>query len=157
MKLNRLTDYAVLILWRLSQPAKSGELTDNKGNRIMSAPSLSEETIVPLPTVSKIVKMLAKQGLVNSVRGSNGGSSLAKDSASITVAQIIEAIEGPLSLTACVEEGGEVCEHTKLCGMSGNWDKVNDQVLAVLNSIPLDDMVPKPLSFLDPETFTPKE
>lgn len=148
MKLNRLTDYAVLVLWRLSQAPKSGEATDKNGARMLAAPALADETIVPLPTVSKVLKLLSRAGILLSSRGVNGGYSLSRAPEDISVADIIGAIEGPLSLTACVDDGETVCEHTAICGMSGNWDRVNRKVLAVLESIDITEMAPKPADFL---------
>lgn len=153
MKLNRLTDYAVLVLWRLSQAPKPSEIKvtpsaaqSSENLRVLSAAMISEETVVPLPTVSKVLKLLQKQGLLRSIRGVNGGYCLARAAQDISVADIIEAIEGPLALTACVEDEG--CTHTKLCGMSGNWDFVNQAVLETLRAISLTNMSPKPLSFM---------
>lgn len=148
MKLNRLTDYAVLVLWRLSQAPSQEEAKDKKGARMMAAPTLADETVVPLPTVSKVLKLLSRAGLLSSSRGVNGGYSLARPPEDISVADIIGAIEGPLSLTACVDDGETVCEHTSICGMSGNWDRVNRKVVAVLESINLTEMAPKPADFL---------
>ena len=147
MKLSRLTDYAVLLLWRMSQGARSHE-SSREGFRILSATTLAEETIVPLPTVAKVLKSLCKAGLLHSARGATGGYSLAKPAAEISVADIIRAIEGPVALAACVEDEG--CEHSGLCGMSGNWDVVNEAVLNALNSINLMQMTPRPVSFLEP-------
>lgn len=148
MKLNRLTDYAVLVLWRLSQAPGNGEAKDKKGARMLAAPALADETVVPLPTVSKVLKLLSRAGLLASSRGVNGGYSLACAPEEISVADIIGAIEGPLSLTACVDDGESVCEHTAICGMSGNWDRVNRKVLAVLESINLTEMAPQPADFM---------
>jgi FeS assembly SUF system regulator len=148
MKLNRLTDYAVLVLWRLNQAPGKDEGKDKKGARMMAAPALADETVVPLPTVSKVLKLLSRAGLLASSRGVNGGYSLARAPEDISVADIIGAIEGPLSLTACVDDGETVCEHTSICGMSGNWDRVNRKVLAVLEGINLTEMAPKPADFL---------
>ncbi len=115
---------------------------------MMAAPTLADETVVPLPTVSKVLKQLSRAGLLASSRGVNGGYSLARAPEEISVADIIGAIEGPLSLTACVDDGETICEHTSICGMSGNWDRVNRKVLAVLESIKLTEMAPKPMDFL---------
>lgn len=121
---------------------------DKNGARMLAAPALADETVVPLPTVSKVLKLLSRAGLLLSSRGVNGGYSLARAPNEISVADIIGAIEGPLSLTACVDDGDTVCEHTAMCGMSGNWDRVNRKVLAVLESIDLTEMAPKPADFM---------
>ena len=113
MKLNRLTDYAVILLTRLSQSPK------------LSATAIAAETGVPLPTVAKVLKALNGAGLIESQRGVTGGYSLARAPVEISVADIILAIEGPIALTACVDGSEDDCAAQSFCAMAGNWDAVN--------------------------------
>ena len=94
MKLSRLTDYAVILLTKLSfgdgEPA--------------SAARLSEELMLPQPTVSKLLKMLTKAELVSSQRGATGGYVLTRAADAISIGDVIAAIEGPVALTACIDD-----------------------------------------------------
>ncbi len=132
MKLSKLTDYAVVLLSFLA--------TSNRGPQ--SAPALAEDTGIPTPTVAKLMKLLGRGGLVVSTRGTAGGYELNGEAGAITVAEIIVAIEGPIALTACVEDSDELCAVESLCGVAGNWDSVNTAVRTALNSVTLMDMAP---------------
>ena len=107
----------------------------------MSAHCLAEATGLPEPTVSKVLKLLAKSCVVNSVRGVNGGYSLARGTADINVAQIVRAIEGPVTLATCVENSPESCGYAACCPVKGRWDAVNSVVKAALESVSLADMI----------------
>ena len=132
MKLSKLTDYGVVLLSFLaSRPAGS-----------KSAAALALETGIPGPTVAKLMKMLARGGLVTSTRGIAGGYALATAAQDLSVAQIISAIEGPIALTACVEESDDMCSVESTCGVAGNWDSVNRAVKAALENVKLTDMSP---------------
>ena len=93
LKLNRLTDYAVVVL---------GQLARNSG-KVETATEIAMSTGIPLPTVSKIIKILSSAVMVVSHRGAGGGYSLERRADDIRVAEIIEAFEGPIALTACVD------------------------------------------------------
>jgi FeS assembly SUF system regulator len=127
LKLSKLTDYAVVALVRLAQE-----------DEVMTSPSLSQATGIPEPTVAKVLKILAAQDLVISLRGARGGYRLARPLDDISVARVITAIDGPISLTACVDGGG--CGTRTLCGVCGQWDAVNDAIRGALSAITLADM-----------------
>ena len=137
MKLSRLTDYGVVVM---SQMAKN--MTAMK-----TAPELAAATGVPTPTVSKLLKLLVKGGLVESWRGVNGGYALTKNIDDITVADIIEALEGPVALTACVEGSEADCGVESLCPMRGGWEKVNRAIRAALEEVTLAELS-QPADFL---------
>lgn len=129
-RLNRLTDYAVVVMAQMS-------FSEARTN---SAAHLAEATGIPLPTVAKLMNALARSDLVVSHRGAGGGYSLARPSHTITVADIIQAIEGPISIAACVEGSVEHCESEKLCPMRGNWQRVNDAIREALHGVTLSEM-----------------
>ena len=99
IRMSKLTDYAILLLAHLAR--STGTLT---------AHELAERSHVPLPTVSKLAKELSKAGLVISHRGRNGGSGLARPAEQISVAENVESLEGPISLTECGRPGATGCE-----------------------------------------------
>ncbi|MDF2097417.1 SUF system Fe-S cluster assembly regulator [Aquibaculum arenosum] len=129
-RLNRLTDYAVVVMARMA----------NDGCKVRTAPQIAEDTGVPLPTVAKVLNALARDGLIVSQRGASGGYRLGAPPERITVAAIIQALEGPIALTACVDGQSGHCESESLCPMRGNWDRVNNAIRGALEGVTLEDM-----------------
>ena len=93
MRLSHLADYAVVLMTAAARR--------EAGARRLSATELAQETGVPLPTAQKLMGQLAGTGLLTSMRGPSGGFALAKPPTEINLAEIVEAIEGPISLTQC--------------------------------------------------------
>ena len=129
-RLNRLTDYAVVVMAQMAQGR----------DEMRTAPQISQETGVPQPTVAKLLNALARENLVSSQRGAAGGYALSRPAEEITVAEIIQALEGPIALTACVDGSGDNCGSEPLCPMRGNWDKVNRAIHHALSGVTLADM-----------------
>ena len=127
LKLSKLTDYAVVVLVRLAS-----------AEGVQTSPGIAQATGVPEPTVAKVLKALAGGGLVASQRGARGGYRMMRTLAEIPVADVINAIDGPIALTACVEGG--CCEAESFCSMAGRWDPVNSAIRAALTAISLADM-----------------
>ena len=130
LRLNRLTDYAVVILATMSRDAY-----------VVSASALAEKTGLPRPTVSKILNALAHHDLVASQRGVSGGYRMTHTAQEISVADIIHAIEGPIALTACVDGADDHCAAESRCLMRGNWNRINRAVANALDAVSLADMV----------------
>ncbi|HBR68985.1 MAG TPA: SUF system Fe-S cluster assembly regulator [Rhodospirillaceae bacterium] len=130
IKVSRLADYAVVILAAFK----------GSGNAVLSAAALAEKTRLPEPTVSKVLKLLVKEGILNSVRGANGGYVMNNDAANISIAKIVKAVDGPISLTACVEGGEGSCDYESCCAVKGRWNPVNAALNSALESITLADM-----------------
>jgi FeS assembly SUF system regulator len=130
-RLSKLTDYAVVVLVRLSHE------TAGCGT-VQTSPGISAATGIPEPTVAKVLKAMAGKGLVASLRGARGGYRLSRALSAIAVAEVIEAMDGPIALTACVDGGG--CETQCLCPMRGRWDPVNAAIRGALTGISLADM-----------------
>src|SRR3546814_20767450 len=129
-RLNRLTDYAVVVMSQMAL----------RGGETRSAQQISDDTGVPLPTVAKLLNLLGRAKLVASQRGASGGYILRGEPETITVAQIIQAMEGPIAITAYVEGATDCCGSEALCPMRGNWNQVNGALLAALSSVRLDDL-----------------
>jgi Rrf2 family protein len=98
---------------------------------------LAEETGLPAPTVQKLVSLLSAAGLLRSVRGSGGGLQLARPAAAISLADIVEAVEGPIALTACIEAGRHDCALEKTCNVRPHWPLVNEALRGALAQVPL--------------------
>lgn len=136
-RLNRLTDYAVVVMSQMAL----------RGGETRSAQQISDDTGVPLPTVAKLLNLLGRAKLVSSQRGASGGYTLSGEPEEITVAQIIQAMEGPIALTACVDGATDCCGSEAFCPMRGNWNRVNDAIRDALTSVTLAEMMAVPAAF----------
>jgi len=128
MRLSSLADYAVVIMAAASRHC---------GGARVSAGQLSEETGLPAPTVQKLVSKLSAAGLLRSSRGVGGGLRLARPAAAITLADIVEAVEGPIVLTSCVDEGKHDCTLEDACAVRPHWTGVNEALRGALANVPL--------------------
>lgn len=136
IRIGRLTDYGILLMTHMAARRNGG----------LSAAELAADARLPLPTVSKLLRLLAKEGLLVSHRGAKGGYSLARPAHQISVAGIISAIEGPVALTLCttVDQPGD-CELESHCPVRGHWQKINRALRVALEEITLSDIVaPRP-------------
>lgn len=131
MQLNRLTDYAVVVL---------GQMTRRDGD-VLSALHVSDRTGLPLPTVQKVLKHLSKANLVSSQRGVGGGYMLTRDADQITVGDVVTAMQGPIQLAACVDGVEDPCSTAALCPLAGNWNRVNEAIREAFASVTLAEMV----------------
>jgi len=129
LRLSKLTDYAVVVLVRLSRE-----------EGVQTSPGIAASTGIPEPTVAKVLKTLAAGGLVASQRGARGGYRLMRPLAAIPVADVIAAVDGPIALTACVEGSAVECETQCMCPMRGRWDPVNEAIQQALSGITLAEM-----------------
>jgi FeS assembly SUF system regulator len=128
MRLSHLADYAVVLMTAAARfPA---------GERL-SATELSADTGVPLPTTQKLMGQLAAAGLLSSVRGAGGGFSLARPAARITLADVIEAVEGPIAMTVCTE-GRTDCALDAHCRVKPHMGVVGDAVRGALGAVSLE-------------------
>jgi len=124
-----MTDYAIIVMVELH--ASSAD--------VLSAHALAERSRLELPTVSKVLKLLVKTGMVNSYRGATGGYCLMRDARHISVAEIIAAIEGPIAMTECsVEEG--LCAQESLCSLRGNWQRISIAIAGAMEGVSLAEM-----------------
>lgn len=129
LRISKMTDYAIMVMVELN--ASSGD--------VLSAQALAERSHLELPTVSKVLKLLVKTGMVDSYRGSNGGYRLERKATDISVAEIITAIEGPIAMTECsVEEG--LCAQEAMCSLRGNWQRISIAVAKAMEGVSLAEM-----------------
>lgn len=123
-----MADYAVVTMTAASRHC---------GGARVSAGQLAEETGLPAPTVQKVVSQLTAAGLLRSTRGVGGGLKLARPAAAITLADIVEAVEGPIALTSCSENGRHDCTLEQACSVRPHWDIVNRTLRGALAKVPL--------------------
>ena len=133
LRLSKLTDYAVVVLLRLSSAPDSCD-------GVQTSPGIATATGVPEPTVAKVLKALSAANLVVSHRGARGGYRLLRPLDDIAISDVITAIDGQIALTACVEGAASPCEVQRVCAAKGRWDLVNDAISQALGRITLADM-----------------
>lgn len=126
MRLSNLADYAVVTMSAAARHCGGGRV---------SAAELAAETGLPAPTVQKLVSKLTGAGLLRSIRGAGGGLQLARPAAAINLAEIIEAVEGPIALTQCVETHD--CDYENGCSVRPHWPMVNAALRGALADISL--------------------
>ena len=128
MRLSSMADYAVVTMCAAARHC---------GSARVSAAELAVETGLPAPTVQKLVSLLSRAGLLRSVRGAGGGLKLARPAAAISLADIVEAVEGPIALTPCVETGRHDCGLEACCSVRPHWGVVNETLRGALAGVPL--------------------
>jgi len=143
MRLSNLTDYAIITMVQASTHCGDGRV---------SAAELANETGLPVPTVQRLVSKLTKAQLLRSVRGANGGLQLGRPAAAITVADIVEAVEGPIALTACLEDAA--CDHEAGCNMKPHWPLINSKLRGALAEISLADLREQPSQSIPQKELT---
>lgn len=139
MRLSSLADYAVVLMTAAARHCGHAAL-DAAGKRKAwrsNARALSEETGIPLPTAQKLVSKLSSAGLIESVRGAGGGFRLARPPAAISMADIIEAVEGPMAMTSCADETRHDCALEADCHVKPHMMHVNSAVRGALGGVTL--------------------
>ena len=130
LRISKLTDYGTVLL---------ADLAANQAS-VRSAADVAAATGIALPTVSKLLKSLARAGLVISTRGANGGYRLSRPPQDISAADVIDALEGPVSITECSATDGD-CEHEGVCSVGGAWQRINVAIRRALHDVTLNDLV----------------
>ena len=145
LRLTKQADYGAVLMTQLA----------GEPGRLFTAPELAAETSLPLPTVSKILKLLAREGLLASQRGVKGGYTLARDPGEISIADLITTLDGPIAFTECIEGSPGICSQEAVCRLRGNWQIINRAVRQALESISLAELIHPmgpPVIRLDPQT-----
>lgn len=140
MKLSSLADYAVVLM---TAAARQCGGQGASGGRL-NATILAAETGVPLPTAQKLVSRLSAAGLIESTRGTGGGFHLARPAAAISLAAVIEAIEGPIAMTTCVDTERHDCALDGHCLVKPHWAIVNRALRDALAGVSLADLAAPP-------------
>lgn len=129
MRISRLTDYGTVVLSHLARSEAA----------LVSASEVAAATGIGLPTVSKLLKALNRAGLVVSTRGAQGGYRLARAANRISAAEVIDALEGPVSITECSATDSH-CDLESVCNVGGAWQRINVAIRRALDDISLADL-----------------
>jgi FeS assembly SUF system regulator len=130
LRISRLTDYGTVLLAHLAR--------DNAD--LVTAAEVATATGIALPTVSKLLKALAKAEIVLSTRGSHGGYQLARAAREISAADVIDALEGPVSITECSSRDSH-CDFEASCHVGDAWQRINVAIRRALDEISLADLL----------------
>ena len=130
LRISRLTDYGTVVLGHLAGDAA----------KLSSAAEVAATTGLGLPTVSKLLKSLAKADLVVSTRGAQGGYKLSRDPDLISAADVIDALEGPVSITECSAIDSH-CDFESVCNVGNAWQRINVAIRSALEDISLNDLL----------------
>lgn len=129
LRLSKLTDYSTVIMFYMAR----------QPDRVCSAAEAATAVGLTVPTASKILKLLARRGLLVSRRGANGGYILARPPEQISVAQVVEAMEGRFGMTECSAENG-FCPQEAACMAREPWQYINRVIRRTLERVTLADM-----------------
>ncbi len=132
-RLSRITDYGLVLMAQLASREHEGVDVPQNAREIATAAQL------PHPVASKVLKSLAREGLLESHRGARGGFRLARPAADITVAEVIVALEGPIGLTECTVHPG-TCAQELSCHVREPWQQINRVVRDALEGVTLADL-----------------
>lgn len=130
LRISKLTDYGTVVLAHLAV----------EPGAVCSASDVSNATGIAAPTVSKLLKSLARAELVRSTRGANGGYQLARKAGEISAADVIDALEGPVSITECSGSDSH-CNFESVCSVGGAWKRINVAIRHALEDVSLTDLM----------------
>ena len=129
LKISKLADYAILVMSSIS----------SQNDKILSAKDIAVETQLTEPTVGKLLKILTKHQLLSSERGVKGGYKSVRPANKITIAEIIEAVDGKIAMIEC-DKINSGCTVESICTVSSNWQKISSAIRNALTDISLADM-----------------
>jgi len=138
IKLSNLADYGVELMCCIAL----------RPTEVHSSAGLALGSHIPLPTVSKILGKMVRAGLLRSHRGLRGGFALAVQASDISIADIIEAVDGPVQLTNCLGEETSDCDRISSCGTRSQWYRINEAVKGALDQVPLSQMIESVPNFI---------
>jgi FeS assembly SUF system regulator len=132
IRMTKTADYGIVLLTRMA----------SRPDHLYTAVELSNQTGVPHPMVSKVLKLLARRGMLESHRGAKGGYALSRDPHEIPVIDVITALDGPIGITECIDDAPGECGQESICQVKGNWQRINDAIRRALAEVTLAEMTP---------------
>jgi FeS assembly SUF system regulator len=137
VRLSSLSDHAIVLMQAAATRC---------GSARACAADLAAATGIPVPTAQKLVSLLTRAGLLKSARGTGGGIKLARPAAAISLADVVEAVEGPIALTPCVDPGGKHdCAREPHCCVRPHWGPINAAVRGALADVSLASLSSAPV------------
>lgn len=130
LRLSKKADYALMAMRRLAQKA---------GAPSTSAREIAEQYDIPIELMAKVLQRLVRTGLLVSTQGTRGGYTLSRPSTSISVVDVIQAIDGPLTVTACSSENSD-CDQYSKCSVRGPLWQIRERIVAALGTVTIAEM-----------------
>jgi FeS assembly SUF system regulator len=131
LRLSKKADYALIAMKHLAHK--------DTGATSTSAREIAEQYDIPIELMAKVLQRLVRTGLLVSTQGTRGGYTLSRSSASISVADVIEAIDGPFTVTACSSDKHD-CEQYGKCSVRGPLWQIRERIVATLGTVTVADM-----------------
>ena len=125
LRLSKKADYALMAMKHLALR------TDRVSQGSSSAREIAEQYDIPIELMAKVLQRLVRHGLLSSHQGTRGGYQLARTPAQISVADVIQAVDGPVTVTACSTEEG-TCEQFAKCNVRDPLWRVRERILSAL-------------------------
>ena len=145
LKLSKKADYALMALQYMAT-VQNGEMNAFNIHRVVNTKEIAEEHLIPLELLAKVLQTLAKHEMIESQNGPKGGYVLAREPRDISIAQVLEAIEGRLGIADCYHEKDDraLCEQMEHCNIRTPLLKVQESIMQLLNSMSIEDMMAEP-------------
>lgn len=126
-----MADYGIVAMTHIARRA----------DELHTAASVAQATGVPLPSATKLLKLLARHDILSSQRGAKGGYTLRRAPNEVSVADLIVAIDGPIALADCLEGSSSHCGLESFCSIRSPWKKVSDAIRVALEEVSLAEMI----------------
>lgn len=131
LRLSKKADYALIAMKHLAQRCDVPST---------SAREIAESYDIPIELMAKVLQRLVRTGLLTSMQGTRGGYALSRGAADISVANVIEAIDGPFSVTACSAENTHSCEQWGKCSIRDPLWRIRERIASALGEVSLAEM-----------------
>ncbi len=131
LRLSKKADYALIAMTHLAQKTSGAPST--------SAREIAEQYDIPIELMAKVLQRLVRTGLLRSTQGTRGGYTLSRPSLAITVADVIEALDGPFTVTACSTENND-CEQYNKCSIRDPLWQIRERIAAALGTVTIAEM-----------------
>ena len=147
LRLSKKADYALIAMKHLAQSASRVEARTREGG--LGAPSASAREIaeqydIPIELLAKVLQRLVRTGLLASTQGTRGGYTLSRSPKSISIADVIQAIDGPVTVTACSSSEGSNCEQFAKCNVRDPLWRVRERILSALGECTVAELAADP-------------
>ncbi len=127
LALTKATGYGILSL---------GYLDSLDDQTVVSTKEISEVFTIPNELLAKVLQRLTRAGFLKAHQGRGGGYSISCDTTEISVADVVEAVEGPISIATCLRKGGkELCEQWDTCTIKTPISIIQDRLAQLFSSI----------------------
>jgi len=123
LRLSKKADYALIALSYMASPGQ---------RQIITAREVAERHFIPVELLAKVLQRLVRAGVLTSIQGINGGYRLATAPRALSVAQVVEAIDGPLMLTAC-DDRADTCEQFEKCSIRDPLHRIRERIVTALH------------------------